>query len=794
MDHDEPRIATPPPSMTELLGEVVRGVIPASHLQQMKAVVETVPGPGRDWRALLVTETLSLANEALSLLPSESVVIVSENTSSSERRRYERKGWTALSMDSILKDALGEQTFRRCLQHSTPKMRQAAMIEYLQEIKADRRLQWPALKILDSFYRSADSEPSSEHLARVTDRDMSALEIAKTFWGRQLENPLASRLGMPREAMSKLWQHEGGRWPSQAPYLPPKVIAVASAEELAAGDIQALAKMPCAVVYFGDPAIGTTDATPDTLNTHPLGSETLSASQATRLSLGDGLPRAIQHRQQNDVEMDDRWLQTSAALSATTLGYHRQDFDAFRECLGRRVEDERSPPLAPAGDAPDVVLSRHGAHALRQQLNALRGEGPPTLIEGSGDWKNYLNQAHDVATVILKKQEDWPDKLQKRYKKGPDAALFSWSHSAEKRALISLINQQRSPQLIGQLETLQAVPFRQMRIVKPNTLETPEKGAGLEGILRVQKGDIDATLSAHRPTIAINDDAEEGARPSIRGHYLYRQLSRFPLQVTQDGGGTGSTLDFLLKACQWLDVQHARHRELRESATPSKPSSPPEVDGRDVLADAIEDHAVSADIEEAYWADSELPHENADQTRDTEPQDEHDTSAAAVSHPAAGPFEGAGAVDDPAPADAATQTHETGSIPSGAPSLHSTGQPAQHQAHEPFYAYSDDMLIDAAAHEAQMLAEERGDYGSPDDAYYYADAPSSPAPEPLAHSDDAIAQPKATVHERQPEASLESPDLSHSSRWRSFKNELRERQASPPSSGHPYKKTQSPGM
>jgi hypothetical protein len=106
------------------------------------------------------------------------------------------------------------------------------------------------------------------------------------------------------------------------------------------------------------------------------------------------------------------------------------------------------------------------------------------------------------------------------------------------------------------------------------------------------------------------------------------------------------------------------------------------------------------------------------------------------------------------------------------------------------------MLIEAAAHEEQMLAEDRGDYNAPvDAAYYFGESKRMPGPQDESDlaQDDALTT-STMAEQRSPTVEQETPEPTTAMRWRSFITELRDRQASPPSTRPQYKKTNSPGM
>lgn len=690
MDTETPSIQAPAPSLPGLLGDVSKGLIPPSHVSQMKAVIGTVPGPGEDWRSLLVTNALAPAFEAFGLAETEAVVVTASDTSSVARRRYRRNGWRELSIEGLYERVFGEQAFRRLKQFSSPKMCQSSVRDFIASNKADPRLMWPVLKVLENFYASADNAPTTHHLVRDSDRDRLALEIAQDYWHQQLNDPLGSKLGMPVTAMGKLWRHQGGAWPEEAPNLLPRLIAVADAEKLSESTLQGLLAQPAAVTFFGDPAQGIDSASVEEIRNLPLGSSVLGQTGVTTLSLGGALEEAVRNRQQNDIEINDAWIQAAAGLSATVLGFHREEFDVFRSVAGRESTTKRLPPLV--SSSPTVYLSRFGAESLRQQLQALRGNRGPVVIEGTGDWKNTLSQAEEIATVMLSPKQEWPQKLQKRYPRGAEAALYAWSHSPERRALITVLNRERSSELLNEIKLLSGIPFRARRLIKPSGL-TEVPNTQPDGWVVTRKGSLEAQ-QGHHAVVALSDDADDTVQPGVRGHYLYAQFANQPISLAE-GESCPSTIGFISQACRWLDKQH----EMNE-----QPASAPFTPETAVASDSeIEAHLPEHEVDAEYWA------EIVERSADVEPTTDIDAGM---------PEE---ELSDP-PMHQDEMQAEPHVEPDSTHQLQAHSGSAANEIHyssdEPHWAsrmesiapginsYSDRMLEDAAAHEAMLNGEE----------------------------------------------------------------------------------------
>lgn len=555
MTQRDQTLRPPKPSLTGFLGDIQNGTIPLSNVVNMRAAVETVPGPVPDWRSLLVSESLKGLTETLQLMPTEAIVLCANEPNSKLHRRYHRAGLTPVTYEHVLQEAIGRQRYRRCLHYSTPKLHQASVVDFLKEHKKNPKLQWPVITLLRDFYKSNSQEPGQEHLVRETSRDLEALEMASLFWRRQRDNPIESRLGMPREAMAKLWRHEGGAWPSMAPNRQPKVIVAQDAELLHDSDIEALTAIDAAILFFGDPAIGIHQSSLEALRTLPLGSQQLEQSNTAVFGLGGGLSCAIEHLQRNGIPTPDNWMETAASLSGVALGGHREEFDQFRDIRGINKLAPRRPPVT--DQSAEFVVSRYGIAGLERQLKALAGEAPPCKIEGSGQWKALLSQAIDVATVICIPSEEWPDKLKRRFPKGADAALFAWSHSEEKRVLIDLIHRSDKRRVVDQLKLLASTPYRREREVTPKGLVEgrPEVGDGAPIILKAEHAQ--ASVMSNR-CVALFEDADINASPADRAHFIYRQIAPAPVSLTAD---SVDALTFIQRSCLWLHVHHQNTHE-----------------------------------------------------------------------------------------------------------------------------------------------------------------------------------------------------------------------------------------
>lgn len=765
-----PLNASRPPEASELLGEIGRGVIPG--VEHVVAAVEAYPGPTPDWRSLLVTETLREALPTLGIRRGESAVIAPRNASAKEMLRYQRNGWRPYRMDDLMVGVLGDKDYRRCLAKAAPRQRQAQVKKMLAEMSAPNSAMWPVMRTLDAFYRSDDDMPSKKHLSGWARNEDDVVRWAGMLWEKQRNDPIGSGLGLPREAMPKYWQHRhGGVWPELPPDLPPKLIVVANAEELTPSELRLLARQPCPVLCFGDPAVGAQGASPETLNTLPLGSSVLGELHATTLGCEAGLERAIRHVIRNDVEIPDAWTQTVGALSAVTLGRERPGFTTYRQMTHTPRDMPHHPPLASPDARPGAIISRTGVSAIRHLLDAMRPERrlppdqrPHLKIHMDAEFSQLVKDAHEVAQLYYLPEDQWERNVAQRYRKGRDAALDMCAKSPTKAAFLDLFRQREDPALAGVLKLIGNIEFRGSRVIHASGLKDADQANGHETTLHI--GDPpDLRGLKGEPVTIVEAELGNGGSGQAQAACLYRVLAQRPVQISH---ASEEAIEFLERAHDWLAVKRAPGEDMpevggdqgkapRASAAAPKADSAPAPDSVSVNtpgqspaqepresppgSDRPAEEAVPDKEADASPAPGGAPkEENRRQEVEPPPSPPESPSVTEADHPAEPASAGATPNEGPAPqgtdapgaagaehqaTDTATQRRES------PPPLDPEAYSAPDQPVPPALSdWAHDVFDDARMHEAALESDELEaalwEYHQPDT---WADQPAAGGPE-----------------------------------------------------------------
>lgn len=687
-----PLNAIRPPEVSDLLGEIGRGVIPDSR--QVVAAVEAYPGPIPDWRSLLVTETLRETLQALGIRRGESAVIAPRNASGKEVLRYKRSGWRPYRMDDLMAGVLGDKDYRRCLAKSAPRQRQAQIKKMLADLSAPNSALWPVMRVLDAFYLSDDDTPSKKHLSSWAINEDDIVQWARMLWERQRSDPIGSGLGLSREAMPKYWQHRhGGIWPELPPDLPPKLIVVANAEELTESELRLIAGQPCPVLCFGDPAAGVKGASLEAINTLPLGSKALGELHATTLGCELGLERAIRHVIRNDTEIPDAWVQTLGALSAVALSRERPGFATYRKITHTPQAMPHYPPLASPDAQPGAIISRTGVSAIRHLLDAMRPERrtppeerPKLKIHMDAGFSQLVKEAHEVAQLYYLPEAKWERSVAQRYRKGREAALDMCSGSPLKAAFLDLFRQRNDPALAGVLKLIGSIEFRGTRVIHASGLKDADQANGQETTLHI--GDPPDLLELKgEPVTIVEAELEDVGSGQAQAACLYRMLVQRPLQISR---GSEEAIEFLERSHDWMAA-----RRRPDDATPTSGIAP---DGAS--------HRPPSKPSPPECGAHESGHPKADDApiRESSPREERrSASPAPSSEPHTPELDKDGAASGPMAAGA-DLTHNNTSFDRQTPPIEMVSESTPAPPVPPALRdWSSDALDDARLHEATMM-------------------------------------------------------------------------------------------